>query len=167
MFWGGLKVPVTCWLALTVSTQVGFTPLQPLPVHPAKAEPVPAASVSVTVVPDVKLAVQVGAQFIPDGLLEIVPVPVPATPTVRTTLWMAPKVAVTCWLAVSITMQVGLAPPQPPPVHPVNDEFVPAVSVRVTWVPLSKVALHVVPQLMPAGLLLIVPPPAPAACTLS
>src|SRR5580698_2456331 len=154
MFWGGLKVAVTCWLALTVNMQVGFTPLQPPPVHPAKAELVPAVSVSVTVVPELKLALQVGAQLIPEGLLAIVPVPVPARLTVST-LWVAPKVAVTCWLALRVRMQVELAPLQPPPVHPVNDEFVPAVSVMVTLVPLSKLALHVVPQLMPAGLLLI------------
>jgi hypothetical protein len=148
--------------------QKGLTPLQPPPAHPANDEFVPAASVSVTAVPKLKLAVQVGAQLIPDGLLEIVPVPVPATLTVSTNEpWCAPKVAVTCWLSLRVRMQVGLAPVQPPPVHPVNDELVPAVAVSVTWVPLSKVPLQVVPQLIPAGLLLIVPPPAPAAWTTS
>jgi hypothetical protein len=76
------------------------------------------------------------------------------------------KVAVTCWFAPSVRVQVGLLPLQPP-VHPLNDEFAPAVSVSITCIPLAKVALHVVPQLMPAGLLLIVPPPAPAALMLS
>jgi hypothetical protein len=76
------------------------------------------------------------------------------------------KVAVTCWFAPSVRVQVGLLPLQSP-VHPLNDEFAPAVSVSITCIPLAKVALHVVPQLMPAGLLLIVPPPAPAALMLS
>jgi hypothetical protein len=76
------------------------------------------------------------------------------------------KLAVTCWLALSVNVQVELLPLQPP-VHPVNDEFAPAVSVNVTWVPLAKLALHVAPQVMPAGLLLIVPVPVPAGVTVN
>jgi hypothetical protein len=68
---------------------------------------------------------------------------------------------VTFWLALSVNVQVALLPLQPP-VHPPKDEFAPAVSVSVTGAPLAKVALHVVPQLMPTGSLLIVPAPAPA-----
>jgi hypothetical protein len=41
------------------------------------------------------------------------------------------KVAVICWLALSVKVQVGLLPLQPP-VHPAKDEFVPAVAVSVT-----------------------------------
>jgi hypothetical protein len=94
-------------------------------------------------------------------------VPVPARVTVKTALvGVVLNVAVTCWLALSVNVQDGLLPLQPP-VHPVNDEFAAAVSVSVTCVPLVKAALHVVPQLMPAGLLLTVPPPAPAALMLS
>jgi hypothetical protein len=161
-----LKLAVTCWFALSVNVQVGLAPLQP-PVHPANDEFVPAVSVSVTWVPLARLALQVGAQLIPPGLLATVPVPVPASVTVNTTpFWMVLKLAVTCWLALSVNVQVGL-PPLQPPVHPANDEFAPAVSVSVTWVPLAKLALHDEPHLMPTGLLLIVPPPAPAALTLS
>jgi hypothetical protein len=79
---------------------------------------------------------------------------------------VALKVAVTCWLALSINVQVELLPLQPP-VHPVKDEFAAAVSVSVTWVPLAKLALHVAPQVMPAGLLLIVPVPVPAGLTVN
>jgi hypothetical protein len=75
--------------------------------------------------------------------------------------WIVLKLAVTFWLALSVSVQVALLPLQPP-VHPAKDEFALAVSVSVTWAPLAKPALHVVPQLMPAGLLLIVPAPAPA-----
>ena len=76
------------------------------------------------------------------------------------------KVAVTCWLALSVRVQDGLLPLQLP-VHPAKFDFAAAVSVRVTCVPLAKAALHVAPHAMPAGSLLIVPPPAPAACTVS
>jgi len=83
MFWEGLNVAVTCWLVFNVSSQVGLLPLQALPVQPAKDELAPAVSVSVTCVPEVKLALHVGAQLIPDGVLEIVPVPVPARLTLN------------------------------------------------------------------------------------
>ena len=127
----------------------------------------PAVSVSVTWVPPAKLALQVGAQLIPEGLLEIVPVPVPAKLTVSTgTFWLALKLAVTCWLALSVRLQVGLLPLQTP-VHPVKDEFWPAVSVSVTWVPLAKLVLQVGAQLIPPGLLATVPVPAPASVTVS
>jgi len=165
-FWIALKFAVTCWLALSINVQVGPLPLH-APVHPAKDEFAPAASVSVTLVPLAKLALHVGAQLTPEGMLEIVPTPVPARLRVSTAaFWTALKFAVTCWLALSINVQVGFVPLQPP-AHPAKDEFAPAVSVSVTWVPLAKAALHVVPQLMPAGLLLIIPPPAPAAWVLS
>lgn len=75
---------------------------------------------------------------------------------------MVLKVAVTCWLALSVSVQDELLLVQAP-VHPAKSDFAAAVSVRVTWVPLAKAALHVVPQLMPTGLLLIVPAPTPAA----
>ena len=165
-FWIALNVAVTCWLVLIVSAHVKLLPLHP-PVHPTKDEFAPAVSVSVTLVPIAKLALHVGAQLTPEGLLEIVPMPVPARLKVSTpSFWIALKFAVTCWLALSINVQVGLLPLQPP-AHPAKEEFAPAVSVSVTWVPLAKAALHVVPQLMPAGLLLIIPPPAPAAWVLS
>ena len=81
--------------------------------------------------------------------------------------WEESNVATTCWLLFIVSSQVELLPLQPPPALPPKDEFVPAVSVRVTCDPEVKLALHVGPQLMPAGLLLIVPPPAPAAWMLS
>jgi hypothetical protein len=115
-----------------VSAQVGPVPVHP-PVHPVKVEFAPAVAVSVTWVPLAKLALQVGAQLIPDGLLATVPMPVPARISVSTgALWVVLKLAVTCWLAVSVNMQVGLVPLQPPVVHPANVEFAPAVAVSVT-----------------------------------
>ncbi len=137
-----VKVAVTCWLALSVTLQVGLLPLQLPPDHPAKDEFAAAVSVSVTEVPGVKLALHVGAQAIPEGVLPTVPVPVPARVTVSTTaFWIALKFAVTCWLALSVTLQVELLPLQAPD-HPAKDEFAAAASVRVTWVPLAKLALQ-------------------------
>ena len=117
-----------------------------LPLHPAqlaKVEFAAGVSVSVTEVPGVKLALQVGPQPIPEGVLATVPVPVPARFTVSVTaFWIALKFAVTRWLALSVTLQVELLPLQPPPDHPAKDEFAAAASVRVIWVPLAKLALQ-------------------------
>jgi len=82
-------------------------------------------------VPAVKLALQVDPQLIPAGLLVTVPVPVPAWITLSVGELAVLKIAVTCWLALSVTVQVGLVPLQPP-VHPAKDELVAAVAVRVT-----------------------------------
>jgi hypothetical protein len=60
-----------------------------------------------------------------------------------------------------------VAVPLQAPDHFANLEPDLAVAVSFTAVPLLKFALHVVMQLMPAGLLVIVPAPAPAFCTLS
>jgi hypothetical protein len=114
-----------------------------------------------------KLALHVVGQLIPEGLLETLPVPVPARLTVNTGAdWVALKVAVTCWLALSVTVQVEPLPLHAPP-HPAKDELAPGVSVRVTWVPALKLALHVVGQLIPGGLLDTAPVPVPARVTVS
>jgi hypothetical protein len=51
--------------------------------------------------------------------------------------------------------------------HPVNADPAAAVAVSVTRVPSPKFAEHVDPQLMPAGLDVTVPLPAPAFVTVS
>jgi hypothetical protein len=75
------------------------------------------------------------------------------------------NVAVTEVAAVSVRLQFAV--PVHAPDHPANVEPVVAVAVRTTGVPLAKLALHVVPQLMPEGLLVTVPVPVPALCTVS
>ena len=76
--------------------QVELVPLQLL-VQPVKDEFAAAVSVSVTWVPLAKLAMQVGEQLIPEGLLAIVPEPVPDSLTVSAAeFWMVLKLAVTC-----------------------------------------------------------------------
>ena len=75
------------------------------------------------------------------------------------------KVAVTEVADFRLTVHV------PVPVHapdqPVNVEPDLAVAVSLTDVPLGMLALQVVPQLIPEGLLVTVPAPAPAMCTVS
>lgn len=75
------------------------------------------------------------------------------------------KVAVTEAAAVRVTAHVPL--PLQAPDHPANVEPELGTAVSVTEVPLAKLALHVVPQLMPVGLLVTVPVPVPASCTVS
>jgi hypothetical protein len=75
------------------------------------------------------------------------------------------KVAVIRVLVVRFSVHVGV--PVHAPDHPANMEPVPGVAVSVTGVPLAKVAIHAVPQLMPDGLLVTVPVPVPLLCSVS
>jgi hypothetical protein len=59
--------------------------------------------------------------------------------------------------ALMLTLQVPV--PLHPPDQALNVAFVPGAAVRVTAVPAEKVAVHVDPQSMPAGLLVTVPVP--------
>src|SRR5882724_5991776 len=67
---------------------------------------------------------------------------------------------------LGVTMQEPV-PEQPPPLQPVKVELASGVAVKVTAVPLANGAEHVAPQVMPAGLLVTVPAPAPALLTVS
>jgi hypothetical protein len=62
--------------------------------------------------------------------------------------------------------QVAPVPVHPPPDHPAKNELVPAVAVRVTWVPSGNPALQVGAQLMPVGVLVTLPVPVPVRLTL-
>jgi hypothetical protein len=75
------------------------------------------------------------------------------------------NVAVTKASLVNVTLQVPV--PVQAPDQPANVEVVFGAAVSVTMVPLVKLALHVAPQLIPAGLLVIVPPAVPALWTVS
>jgi hypothetical protein len=75
------------------------------------------------------------------------------------------KVAVTDAGFASNIVQVAL--PEQAPVHPVKVELELGVAVSATDVPVAKLALHVAPQLMPAGALVTVPIPAPESVTVS
>jgi hypothetical protein len=79
--WLTLKVAVAVKLAFIVTVHADV-PLH-APLQPAKKAPLSGAAVNFTTVPDVKEAVQVPGQLIPDGLLVTVPVLVPARLTVN------------------------------------------------------------------------------------
>jgi len=57
---------------------------------------------------------------------------------------------------------VQLPVPVQAPDQPLKIELAFGFAVSVTEVPLAKFALHAEPQLIPAGLLVTVPPPDPA-----
>ncbi|PYN84297.1 MAG: hypothetical protein DMD87_28100 [Candidatus Rokuibacteriota bacterium] len=158
-----VKVAVAPRTALMVTLQVPV-PAQP-PLQPVKADPAAGAAVRVTTVPEVKKVEQLAGQEMPAGALPTVPVPVPAVVTASANDDCT-KVAVTAVAAFSVTAQVPV-PEQPPPLHPVNVEPAAGVAVRVTTVPFANDAEHAAPHEMPAGALVTLPVPAPAALTVS
>ena len=97
----------------------------------------------------------------PAGELVTVPLPLPAGVMVSA-YWIVAKVAVTdcAWLIKIV--QVVAVPVQAPD-QLVNVEPADGTAVKVTDVPLLKFAEHVLPQLIPAGLLVTVPVPVPAS----
>jgi len=150
------------WLMLTVQDPA---PVQ-APLQPAKVEPASGIASRVTLAPLVKLALQTPPQLMPAGLEATIPVPVPFLVTLSVEVLggvAAANVAVTLWAAVIVTAQLPV--PVQAPLQPVNVEPVAGVAVRVTFVPRLKLALHVAPQLMPAGDEVTVPLPVPALPT--
>ena len=101
----------------------------------------------------------------PDGALETAPVPLPDFVTVSMKAGKL-NAAVTDVAALIVTVQL-LAVPVQAPLQPVNAEPTAGAAVRVTAVPDVNEVEHVVPQLMPAGALVIVPLPVPALLTVS
>ena len=67
----------------------------------------------------------------------------------------------------ALKVMVQLAVPVQAPVHPANAKLVPGVSLSVTCVFWAKLAEHVVGQLIPEGLLTMVPDPVPARVTVN
>ena len=92
------------------------------------------------------------------------PEPVPAPPTVNVNDWSA-KVAVTEVAALTVTVQLPV--PEHAPLQPVKVEPAAGVAVSVTEAPDPKLAAHVLPHAMPAGLLATVPVPPPALATVN
>ena len=103
-------------------------------------------------------------QAIPAGDDVTVPDPVPASVTVAAKLLTEPlNVAVTLRATVIVVVQVPV--PVHAPLQPANVEPLAATAVSVTDAPLAKLAVHVVPQLMPVGDDVTVPVPVPAFVT--
>jgi hypothetical protein len=158
------KAAVTVVAAFSVTTQVP-APEQPPPLQAMKVEPAAGVAVRVTTVPAVKEVEHVAPQEIPAGELVIVPEPAPDLVTVRAKDCCM-KVAVTVVAEFTVVVQVP-APEQPPPLQLEKTDPAAGVAVRVTAVPFVNDAEHVVPQEIPAGLLVTVPVPAPALETVS
>ena len=135
-------------------------PLQ-APLQPAKVELAEGVAVNVMEVPMLNGALQAVPQLMPAGLLVTVPLPVPESDKANT--GEAENVAETVVFELRVTVQV-LDPLHAPPQFTKLDPAL-AVAVSVTAVPAGKLMLHVLPQLMPLGLLTTAP--APLACTVS
>jgi hypothetical protein len=157
-----VKLAVTFSAALIVTAQ---TPV-PLhaPLHPAKVEPSAGVAVSITWVPDWKLALQMEPQLIPDGVLVTVPEPVPVEATERLKLGIAIKVAVTLSAALIVTAQVPV-PLHPAPLQPEKLDPAAAEAVSITCVPDWTLAVQIDPQSIPDGVLVTVPDPLPPRVT--
>jgi hypothetical protein len=122
-------------------------------------------AVSVTVTLLANEAEQVDPQLIPAGLEVTVPLPRPLLLTVRLKNCRL-NVAVTDFAAFTATVHVApeteLQPVQLPKTEPAA-----GVAVSVTVVPFVYGCEQSAPQLIPAGLDVTVPPPAPALPTVS
>ena len=77
-----VNVAVTDCAAVIETEQMLEVPLH-APPHPVKVEPLAAMARTLTVVPEVKLAVQVAPQLMPVGELVTVPLPVPDFVTLK------------------------------------------------------------------------------------
>lgn len=130
------------------------------PVHPPKVSLPVGVSLSVTWLFGAKSAehpvLEPAEQLIPAGELVTVPVPGPVSATVNA---IPPLNAAETFVAAeTVTTQV-LVPVQLPPLHPAKNSPDAAAAVSVTCVFGAKPAVHVVGQLIPAGLLVTVPDP--------
>ena len=135
---------------------------EPVPLHaplqPLKTCPAAGVAARLTDAPETNVAEQVAPQLMPAGALVTDPVPVPAKEVVN--VKSGEKFAVTVAAAFIATVQVPV-PEHRPPLQPVNTEPPAAAAVKVTLLPCVKFALHVAPQLIPAGALVTVPDPDP------
>jgi hypothetical protein len=157
----GVNVAVTDSAAFMSIVQKLVPLHSTLPVQPVNVLPLFGVAVNVTTAPPLKFAEHVLGQRIPDGLLDTVPLPVPASVTVSPKVEVAVNVATMVDAELTVTKQLGLLPTQPWPSQFVKALPLPGVSLSVSCVPCAKLAVHVPGQLIPAGLLVTVPVPVP------
>src|SRR5262249_12949770 len=81
-----IKVAVTLRACVMLTVHVPG-PLHPSPLHPANVDPLAAAAVNVTLVPESKAALHAAGQLMPAGVLVTVPLPVPARFMVKVNCW--------------------------------------------------------------------------------
>jgi hypothetical protein len=140
-------------------------PEHPAPLQPTNREPVDGTAERITLWPPAKVADWPGheaLQSMPAGLLVTAPPPEPDFVRLRGKLPRL-KVAVTD-LAESIVTEQAPVPEQAPP-QPAKTEPGDGLGDNATTVPEVKSWLQVLPQLMPAGLLVTDPAPVPALAT--
>ena len=120
-------------------------------------------SCTVPVVPGKAVSTNPNTALLPGVVLTVEELPCPIP--IVTGLELL-NVAVTAVAAVTVTTQAPI-PAHPPPLQPAKVDPVAADAVKVTCVPLAKFAEHVAGQLIPAGALVTVPVPVPAAVTVN
>jgi hypothetical protein len=121
-------------------------------------------SVTVPVTPGNEVSVNPNTALLPGVVTTVEGLP-GATPIVTGEVTML-NVAVTVSDALTVTVHVPVPGHPVTPLQPANVDPSSAVAVRMTVVPLVKLAEHVVVgQLIPAGLLVTVPVPVPVSCT--
>jgi hypothetical protein len=154
-----LSEPFSLKVAVTATA---FAPLmvhaavpEQAPDHPAKVELAAGAAFRVTEVPALKVEEHVCPQLMPAGVLVMTPVPGPATDTASD---RGPENAAPT-LVSAFRTTVHFAVPEQAPDQPEKVLEAAGLAVNVMDVPAGKVALQVVPQLMPAGALVTVPEP--------
>jgi len=108
-------------------------------------------------------AVHVPGQLIPAGLLVTLPVPLPDVVTVSA----APAVNVAVTVSAAVMVSLHVDEPVQAPLQPPKRSLLPGVALRVTCMFCGKLAVQVPGQLIPAGLLVMVPPLAGDAVTAS
>jgi hypothetical protein len=115
-------------------------------------------------VPAATLSVQSVPQLMPLGADVTVPEPLPALVTVSTNCSKSNRAE-----AVTLPVPAGMVQlvvvPEHAPDHSTNCEFVPADAVSAIEVVALNEALHVLPQVMPAGDEVTVPVPVPVLDT--
>ena len=127
------------------------------PLQPVNTDPAAGVAARLTTVPATNVDEQVDPQLMPAGEDDTAPLPVPASDTLS--VYSGANVAPTVALELISTTQ-GPVPVHTDPVQPVNAYPGAGVAVRVTEVAESNNAEQVEfpePQIIPAGLLVIVP----------
>jgi hypothetical protein len=135
------------------------------PLQPTNVELRDGVAVSVTDVPPTNDAAHSLPQLIPPGDDVTVPLPRPCLVTVSEYVTRE-KVAVTLRAWLMVTLHVEFVPLHAPDQR-TNFEPDDGDAVRTTLVCAGNQALHVLPQSMPAGCELTVPPPLPSLATFS
>jgi hypothetical protein len=162
----GTKLAATEVFAFINTVQVPV-PVHAPPLHPVNTEPAVAAAVRITLVPELYGAEHVAPQLMPEGTLVTVPLPAPDLVAVRVNCGAGEKVAVAATgLVPTVKLQVPV--PVHAPVQPAKTEAEDeGVAVKITFVPVLMLALHVPGQLMPPTLLVTDPLPVPATVTVT